>query len=278
MIRLLEYFLVAGAMRWCIKIGWVAIPPESQISFDTNGDPHAISGATLPSDAVTDRDRTEIAIALRCAGFAQNGRHARRGNHPCHGMSLQYLIVDRFAVVGTVGAHRANWVLDLIQQILQGQDIADIICREVHRDDFLRLGVKRQMQRATSARPDPVFLIEPLTPAVDLHPGAVDQHMQRLVALNGLRQNLQCATAPAERRVIWDSEVDAKQVEDRSHRARGFAKRLMKNQAQRQPGLYRHVGIDGPTATLTAPRRMPAASASSVTHNVRLPHRIRAAS
>jgi hypothetical protein len=39
-------------------------------------------------------DRTQMVIALRRARFAQNGRRARRDDHPCRRMSLQYIIVN----------------------------------------------------------------------------------------------------------------------------------------------------------------------------------------
>jgi hypothetical protein len=65
-----------------------------------------------------------MVIALHRAGLAQNGRRARR-------ISLQYLIIDRFAVVGAVGGHRTDRILDLIQQVRQGGDVADIIRRDV---------------------------------------------------------------------------------------------------------------------------------------------------
>jgi hypothetical protein len=145
-------------------------------------------------------DRPKMLIALGRAGFTQNRRRARRNDHPRRGMSSQHLIVNWVAIVSAIACYRTDRVLDLIQQIRQCRDVADIIRRQFHRSDFLRIGVDRQMQLApTSARADPMFLIEPFALAVNLHPGAVDQQMQGLVPLDTLWQNLQPTAALAER-------------------------------------------------------------------------------
>jgi hypothetical protein len=68
--------------------------------------PPAISGATLPSDAAVGLDRPKMLIALGCAGFTENRRRARRNDHPRRGVSLQYLIVDRIAIVRAIGCYR----------------------------------------------------------------------------------------------------------------------------------------------------------------------------
>src|SRR5208283_1188872 len=80
----------------------------------------AKSGATLPSDAAVSSDRTKMAIALCRAGLTQNGCRPRRDNHPRRGMPLQHFIVDRVAVVGSIGCHRTDRALDLVQQIREG--------------------------------------------------------------------------------------------------------------------------------------------------------------
>src|SRR3954453_13455793 len=63
--------------------------------------PPAISRATLPSNAAVVLDRTQMIIALRRAGRTENGCRARRDDHSRRGMSVQHLVVDRLAVIGT---------------------------------------------------------------------------------------------------------------------------------------------------------------------------------
>src|SRR4051794_29231688 len=65
--------------------------------------------------------------------ITQNGCRARRDDHPRRGMSLQHLIVDRVAVIGAIGGHRTERALNLVQQIRQRRDIADIIRRQFDR-------------------------------------------------------------------------------------------------------------------------------------------------
>ena len=89
--------------------------------------PPAISGTTLPSDAAVCSDRTKMIIALRRAGLTQNGCRPRRDDHARRGMSLQYFIIDRVAVVGSIGCHRTDRALDLVQQIREVRNVADII-------------------------------------------------------------------------------------------------------------------------------------------------------
>jgi hypothetical protein len=84
-----------------------------------------------------------------------------------------------------------------------------------------------------------VFLVEPFAFAVELHARAVDEQVQWLVSLDPLRQNLQSATAPAERRVVGDPDLDSEQIRDRSQCTLGLAQRLMQHQVKRQSGLKR---------------------------------------
>src|SRR5689334_12301626 len=73
------------------------------------------------------------------------------------GMSLQYLVVHRVAVIGAVGGHRTDRALDLVQQIRERRDIGDIIRGQFNCGDLLRIGVDPQMQFAPApAGPDPM--------------------------------------------------------------------------------------------------------------------------
>jgi hypothetical protein len=140
------------------------------------------------------------------------------------------------AVVRSICRHRRNINIDLIKEVRQFRDVADIIGRQFHRDDFMRISIDTEMQLAPpAAGPDAVLLIEPLALAINLQPGAIDQQMQRLCAMNSLRQDRQATTAAAQCRVIGDGDLEY--VGDRSEQTLGLSQRLMEYQAEREARL-----------------------------------------
>ena len=69
---------------------------------------------------------------------------------------------------------------DLVQQFGQHRGIADPAAGHFDRPDFQSVGINPQVNLALLARLGrPVFLGKPLTCALGLDPGAVDQEMQR---------------------------------------------------------------------------------------------------
>ena len=87
-------------------------------------------------------------------------------------------IVDSLAIIRTVRRHRRNIRIDLIEQVRNFGDIANIIRRQFHRRDFMRVGIHSKMQLPPSpTRSDAVFLVEPLTFAINLEAGTVDKKM-----------------------------------------------------------------------------------------------------
>ena len=78
-----------------------------------------------------------------------------------------------------------------------------------------------------------MFLVEPFAFAVNLDASAVDEQMQRLVALDSFRQDRQAAASATEGRMIRNSDLDTEQMRDRSQRPLGLAKRLMEDQMKR---------------------------------------------
>jgi hypothetical protein len=98
-----------------------------------------------------------------------------------------------------VRRHRRDIRIDLIEQVRKFGDIADIIRPQFHRHDFMRVGIHSEMQLAPSpTRSDTVFLVEPLTFAINLEAGTVDKKTQRLIPFDVLRQYRQTAAATAE--------------------------------------------------------------------------------
>ena len=73
-------------------------------------------------------------------------------------MTFGHGIIDRLAIIRAVRRHRRNISIDLIKQIRHFGNVADIVRRQFHRDDFMRVGINAEMQLAPPpARPDAVF-------------------------------------------------------------------------------------------------------------------------
>src|SRR5580692_4506305 len=120
-------------------------------------------------------------------------------------MSHSDSIVDDFTVIRAIRDHRRNPNIDLIKQIRYFGNVTDIVRRQLHRDDFMRVGVHTKVQLApTPAGANAMFLIKPLAFAIDLEAGTVDQEMQWLRAVDVLWQYRQTAAASTQRRMIGD--------------------------------------------------------------------------
>jgi hypothetical protein len=91
------------------------------------------------------------------------------------------------AIVRPVCRHRRNVSTDLIKEVRQLRDVADIIGRQFRRNDVMRIGIDTEMQLVPApARADAMFLIDPFARAVNLQTGAVDQQMQWFCAVDPL--------------------------------------------------------------------------------------------
>jgi len=66
-------------------------------------------------------------VALCGRTFARNGRRSRRDDDSGFGMTLRHRIVNHLAVIGAIARHRADRTLDLVEQIRNRRDIADIV-------------------------------------------------------------------------------------------------------------------------------------------------------
>src|ERR1700722_5151880 len=160
-------------------------------------------------------DGLEMFIALRSCRFTRNGCNPWGYNYRRFWVALGNSVVDDLAIVRPVCRHRRNVSIDLIEEVWQFGDVTDIILRQFHHDDFMRIGIDTEMQLAPApARADAVFLIEPLALAVNLQAGAVDQQMQWLCGVDSLRQDRQAATAAAQCGMIGNSDVDLEHVGD----------------------------------------------------------------
>ena len=72
-------------------------------------------------------------------------------------------IVDGLTIICAVRGQRRNVGVDLVKQIRYFGNVADIVRRQLDRHDFMRVGINSKVQLTPPpARPDAVFLIEPL--------------------------------------------------------------------------------------------------------------------
>jgi hypothetical protein len=117
-------------------------------------------------------------IALRRCYFAWNRRRPRWNDGRSFWMTVGDSIVDGLTIIRTIRGQRRNVSVDLIKQTRYFGDVADIIRRQFHHDDFMRDGVHSEVQLTPPpTRPDAVFLIEPFALAVNLEASASDQQM-----------------------------------------------------------------------------------------------------
>jgi len=61
-------------------------------------------------------------------------------------MARRHGIIDWLSVIGAFSDHGADRRVHLIEQVRQGSDIADVICREVSGDDLPAIGINGNMQ------------------------------------------------------------------------------------------------------------------------------------
>ena len=105
-------------------------------------------------------------------------------------------IVSGLASYAPSAVSDANLTIDLIELFRHFGNVADIIRRQFHGGDFMRVSINAEVQLApAAARPDSMPLIQPLALAIDLEASAVDEEMQRFVAIDPFQQDRQAAAA-----------------------------------------------------------------------------------
>ena len=125
------------------------------------------------------RDCFDMMIALGRGSSTCNRRHSWRNDNRGLRMTFDDGIVHRVAIIRAVRCHRSNIGINLIKQVRYFRDVANVVRRQFHRDDFIRVGIHTKVKFPPPAvRPNTVLLIEPFAFAVDLDTGAVDEDMQ----------------------------------------------------------------------------------------------------
>src|SRR5690348_9870577 len=113
-----------------------------------------------------------MSITLRCRGRARNGRRPRWNDDCSRWLSLGHGTVRRLAVICAICGQWRKVRINLIEQLRQYGNIADIVGRQLRGDEFLRVCIKAEMQLSPpSARLQAVLLIKPFTLATHLQSG-----------------------------------------------------------------------------------------------------------
>jgi hypothetical protein len=89
----------------------------------------------------------EMFVTLRSCRFTCNGCNPWRYNYRRLWVTLGNSVIDDLAIVRPVCRHRRNVSIDLIEKVWQFGDVTDIIRRQFHHDDFMRIGIDTEMQR-----------------------------------------------------------------------------------------------------------------------------------
>jgi hypothetical protein len=96
------------------------------------------------------RNGRDMFVALRGCRFTRNGRYLSRNNYRRFRVTLRNCVIDDLAIVRPVCRHQRNVSIDLIEEVWQFGDAIDIIRRQFHRDDFVRIGIDRDAACASA--------------------------------------------------------------------------------------------------------------------------------
>jgi hypothetical protein len=114
-------------------------------------------------------DRREMFVAECYCGFPRDCRCPRRDDN------------RHFRI--TFGDNGVS--IDLIEQVRHFRNATNVVRRQFHGNDVMRVRTKADTRPSPpAARPDAVFLIEPLALAVNFEAGAIDRKMQRFRAID----------------------------------------------------------------------------------------------
>ena len=84
-------------------------------------------------------------VALRCCRFSCNGCDPWWNNDQRYWGMLGDSVVDNLAIVCPICCHRRNVSTDLIKEVRHVGDVADIVRRQFHSNDFMRIGIDTEV-------------------------------------------------------------------------------------------------------------------------------------
>src|SRR5580692_8488488 len=125
------------------------------------------------------------------------------------------LLIDRLAVVGTIGNDAGDPSFHCRQQSRCLRGVAAILVCQAVRHDLTRFGVDSQMQLAPLPRLATMLLGIPLALTEYLQTGAVQHDVDRPVMADSTwLASCEAAATPAQGRVVGHGDLQPKQTQD----------------------------------------------------------------
>ncbi len=200
-----------------------------------------VAGRRLPSHAAVLGDGPEMAVALRGRGLGRVARHrggARR--HDDGGIRVAGADAggDALLVVGAVAREGGQRALDPVEQGADLRAVVHIPSGQQRGDDPPGAGVQAEVQLAPRpAYPRAVPLVQPLTGAAQLQPGAVDEQVEGAGPGTGAwPRHLHRRGPAAQRGVVGHSEIEPEQAHDGADQPFGLAQGEPEHRPQGQGG------------------------------------------
>jgi hypothetical protein len=171
----------------------------------------------------------------------------------CAGFSLADSVITVAAIVGSIGAHLANLVLDLLKQVGKYLRIFEVIGCHDNGDKLMRGFVHPEVEFAPRAATRVTVLAHfPLALAIDLDACRIYYHVQRLGLAKARQLNFQRATTTAQGRITRHAQFDAEQADDRARQPFGGAQGQAIHLFQSRHAEDGRVGVE---SWLAAPAR-----------------------
>ena len=160
-------------------------------------------------------------------------------------ISGDHSIVHGGSVISAVG-HEGSWgSIQLLEQRLDLGGVINVFGGQIGRDDFTAISVDANMQFAPRATfRCSMFLKQPFARTAQFQSRAIDNQVKRARRSRSLRLvDLQPTSPTAERRMIWNRQVDVQHSHNRTDQPLTLAQSQPENGTQGQSCLDREVGI-----------------------------------
>src|SRR4051794_18425125 len=170
----------------------------------------AVACRFLPRHAALLRNDPDVAIALVLCLSALPARHRRgtgRDDNVRHwiGLVAGNRLVHWLAVIRTIRRYGRNFAFNLPEQHRDLTSVVSGIVGQRAGDDLASVGIDGEMQLAPGPGRPAVLLLNPLTLAEELQPGAVDYQVHRAVRDDLWSAPSKATAAAAQCRVVGNA-------------------------------------------------------------------------
>ena len=152
---------------------------------------------------------------------------------------MENSLIGWSAIIRTIRSELADLVIDLIQQRLQLRGITGFLICQTMCNDLATVGINRQVQFSpATAGLCPMLFFQPLAGALDLQPGAVDQHVKRCIWRSPSLDSWHPGSCPpTECRVIGHRQIQSHQRKHRTQKPFALAQSQAEYDTQHQRRL-----------------------------------------